>query len=98
MKIAWLTKAQYDLNSIDNYYSEVASKTVSAKILKRIVTSAKLLKENPYMGSASDDEDILEWYVPKTSYTLPYRVINNEIQILRVFHQSQDKPSSWEEN
>ena len=98
MKLVWLRKAQYDLSSIEQYYSEVASKRVSAKLLQTIVTSAKLLQEHPYIGSISEDEDILEWHIPKTSYTLPYRIVNDEIQILRVFHQSQDKPSSWEES
>lgn len=44
----------------------------------------------------TDDEEILEWHIPDTHYSIPYRIKGNEIQILRVFHQSQDLPDNWD--
>jgi plasmid stabilization system protein ParE len=97
MKLVWLITAQYDLIDIELYYSDVATKDVSAKILQKIVKSAKIFLENPYLGhSSGEDEDIFEWHIPTTFYTLVYQVTNDEIQILRVFHESQKKPSKWE--
>ncbi|WP_428354228.1 type II toxin-antitoxin system RelE/ParE family toxin [Methyloprofundus sp.] len=99
MKLVWLEKAQYDLRSIEAYYSDIASKEVSAKILQKIVKSAKIFLEQPYLGHLSEkDSNILEWHIPTTFYTLVYQVINDEIQVLRVFHESQNKPSKWEIN
>ena len=40
--------------------------------------------------------DMLEWHIPTIPYTLPYRILNNQIQILRVFNENQNKPSKWE--
>jgi len=39
----------------------------------------------------------LEWHIPNLTYTLPYRVMGDDIEILRVFHHSQEKPSRWED-
>ena len=57
---------------------------------------ARSLSEQPYLGSVKVDQDILEWHIPGLPYTLPYQIVNNEIQILRVFHESQNKPAKWE--
>lgn len=55
-----------------------------------------MLTEQPLVRHVTDDEEVLEWHIPGLSYTLPYRIVNNEIQILRVFHEAQNKPSKWE--
>lgn len=51
---------------------------------------------HPYLGIVKVDQDILEWHIPNLPYTIPYQIVNNEIQILRVFHESQFKPAKWE--
>ena len=56
------------------------------------------MSEQRVKGPIKDDEDILEWHIPGIPYTFPYRILNNQIQILRVFHEAQDKPSKWEIN
>jgi toxin ParE1/3/4 len=97
MKIVLLHFAKNDLEEIRSYLakeSPQASKIVGGKIRK----SLSLLSENPYIGTIKDDEDILEWHIPGIPYTLPYRIVDNQIQILRVFHEAQNKPSKWELN
>ena len=48
------------------------------------------------MGVAVYD-DFLEWHIPDLTYTLPYRVMGDDIEKLRVFHQPQEKSSGWED-
>ncbi len=96
MRLIWLSHAQNDLGELANYYSNKASQKVAAQLIQKIVRSAELLREQPGMGVVTFDDDILEWHIPGLSYTLPYRIKDNDIEILRVFHQSQDKPSHWE--
>ncbi len=96
MKLVWLKLAQIDLEKIMEYYTKEAGSAVTNKLLKKIVTSARLIKENPFIGNKTYQDDLMEWHIPNIPFTLPYRLKNNQIQILRVFHQSQNKPDYWD--
>lgn len=96
MKIVWLPLALGDLSQIDEYYTQVASKAVANRQLKKVVKASRLLQVQPYMGHISpNDPEMLEWHIPNTSYTLPYMIEADEVRILRVFDERQEKPSSW---
>ena len=95
--IVWLDSAQKDMRSIADYYAEKASPRIAASLLQRIVRSAEQLSTHPYLGVPAHD-DLLEWNIPELSYVLPYRVNGGDVEILRVFHTAQDKPSKWEES
>lgn len=94
MKFVLLPSAKDDLNEIRQYIHKenpAAAKKVAAKIKSALL----LLTEQPHLGHKTDDDEILEWHIPGLPYTLPYRIVNNQIQVLRVFHESQYKPDSW---
>ena len=95
MRVLLLPFAKEDLKEIKAYLDE-RSPQASKSVAVRIKAALRLLSEQPYLGSVKEDEDVLEWHIPGLPYTLPYRIVNNEIQILRVFHESQNKPSQWE--
>lgn len=96
MRIVWLPLALADLANIDAYYTDVASKAVANRQLKKVVKASRLLQEQPYLGHISaNDPEVLEWHIPNTTYTLPYMIQTYEIRILRVFDERQDKPASW---
>jgi len=97
MRIVWLVFAQRDLASIADYYRDVAGGRVSRHVVQTIVRSASLLINHPHLGSPSESIDgVHELQVPHLPYLLPYRVIGERIEILRVFHESQDRPSKWQ--
>ena len=95
-RLVWLNSAKMDLLDIQTYYTEKVSVSVAAKLLQRIYVSAEYLAEQPLLGSQTMDDDILEWHILDLNYTLPYRIQGEYIEILRVFHQSQERPSKWE--
>lgn len=100
MEIVWLRLARQDIEDIQSYYTEVAGKQVSDKILKKIVKASRLLAQQPYIGHISPLDDtglILEWVIPSTNYILPYSVIDDQIRIYRVFDSRQEPLDSWEE-
>lgn len=97
MKIVLSLSAKEDLKDIRQYIAKenpTAAKMVAEKVKKALL----LLIEQPHIGHPTDDEDVLEWHIPGLPYTLPYRIVNNEIQILRVFHEAQNRPNKWEIN
>jgi toxin ParE1/3/4 len=97
MRIVWLSFAQRDLLSISAYYESAANKDVANRVLQRIIRSASSLIDNPYLGHHSDSTDgVHELQVARLPYLLPYRVADDRIEILRVFHESQDRSSAWQ--
>ncbi len=97
MKIVWLAYAQRDLVSIAAYYGKNASKEIATHVLQTIVHSASLLADFSALGAPSEStEGVHELHVTRLPYVLPYRVIGGHIEILRVFHESQDRPSEWQ--
>ena len=96
MRIFWLKKARSDLQAIQKYLAFNASDEVAQSVIQRIVQSASLLAQNPGLGHPSESTDgIHELQVARLPYLLPYRVIGARIEILRVFHQSQEQPERW---
>jgi toxin ParE1/3/4 len=96
VRIAWLASAQRDLSSILAYYEDVASKEVGRRVLQRIIGGASALADNPYLGHPSASTDgVHELQVAKLPYLLPYRVVGERIEILRIFHESQGRPAIW---
>jgi len=100
MRIVWLRSAQSDIKLIQEYYEEVASKAVADQQVLKVIRSTRILEAHPYAGHTSsldDSGEILEWVIPKTSYILPYSVMEDEILIYRVFDARQERPESWDE-
>ena len=72
---------------------------MAKRVLQRIVRSAPSLIDNPYLGHPSESTDgIHELQVARLPYFLPYRVVDDRIEILQIFHESQERPSAWESN
>ena len=97
MKIVWLPHAMRDMAKILEYYTEIANKTAANRQLVKVAKSSRLLESQPYIGhiSADDpDDDVLEWHIPSTTYTLPYMIAADEIRIMRIFDQRQERPDS----
>ena len=97
MKLVWLPFASFDLSSIAEYYEKAATPALADKLIQQIVHSASALIENPHLGRPSESADgIHELHVPHLPYLLPYRVVDDRVEILRVFHEAQDRPSAWQ--
>ncbi len=55
-------------------------------LLDKIEHSIKLLAENPYLGPARPDIAPELRYHPVGHYLLLYRILNDEIELVRVVH------------
>jgi plasmid stabilization system protein ParE len=94
MKFVLLPSAREDLVEIRQYIQQ-QSPAAARSVAARIKQSLLLLTEQPDIGHPTDDEEVLEWHIPGLPYSLPYRIIDNQIQVLRVFHEAQHRPESW---
>jgi plasmid stabilization system protein ParE len=95
MKIAWLPQAINDLQGIRAYIAQHDAKA-ARRVAQKIRQTVQHLKAHPQLGRPADVENIRLMGVPTLPYFIPYRVNNDYIEILQVFHTAQDRPENWE--
>ncbi len=54
-----------------------------------------LLPDNPEMGRPGRVPGTRELVIPRTPFIVPYRLVGNTIQILRVFHGTRRWPEAF---
>jgi toxin ParE1/3/4 len=94
MNIAWSAEALGDLASLRAFIAQddpMAAKRVALQILQ----SVKLLSDHPSAGRAGRVPGTRELVVPRTPDIVPYRVADNGIQIIRVYHATRRWPDSF---
>ena len=94
MRLKIIPRANRDIVNIRSYISTESPKEAEA-VTARLVASLKLITTRPEIGRPSLDPRIREWSVPGLPYLIPYRVRGDVVEILRVFHTSQQRPSKW---
>ncbi len=91
MQIRWLRLALQDLEEVAGFISQ--DNPEAARVLvKRIWDAAQTLAEHPHSGRAGRVPGTRELVIGGTQYILPYRVVENEVQILRVLHGAKKWP------
>ena len=88
--------AKKDLEEIKDFYENIYP-DVFKRIRDTIKKSFLLLQENPHIGHPTSDYDVFEWHIPGTKYSLPYMLIDDEIVILRVYDERQNRPNTWKD-
>jgi len=91
MKVVWLREAS---RTLDKHYEYLAARNPKAAgfVFKRIVAGTKRLQQFPQSGRQGRFEGTRKVVVPGVPYIVVYRVSAASVEILRVFHTSQDWP------
>ena len=85
MKIKWVRLALNDLDQAGEFIARDNPKA-AGQVLKRIWNAAQLLADQPHAGRAGRVPGTRELVVTDTPFIIPYRVVENTVQILRVLH------------
>jgi len=94
VKIVWTEPARQDLLENFTYIAEEnprAARALLAEIKKRV----NVLSNNPEMGRMGRVEGTRELVLTGTRYILPYRVKDQQIQILAVLHTARQWPNNF---
>ena len=94
MRVKWLERALFDLDDIEAFVSLDDPAAANGVVLK-IVKSVSLMQEQPGMGRAGRISGTRELVIADTPYIVPYRVKDNAVQILRVYHTSRKWPDRF---
>ncbi len=85
MKLVWFKRAVWDLRLVQSYIAQ-EDPQAAWKTVNKIKDKVSLLMEQPGIGRLGRVPNTRELIIDHTPYILPYRVRDNKIEILRVFH------------
>ena len=95
MTPVWSVEAVEDLVALRAYIEQdnpAAAQRVALHIVQNVET---LLSKNPEMGRPGRVPGMRELVIPRTPFIVPYRVIGNTIQVLRIFHGARRWPETF---
>jgi toxin ParE1/3/4 len=95
MTLAWSPEAIDDLASLRTYIS-VEDPAAAKRIALQIIQSVEeLLSQNPHLGHPGRVPGTRELVISKAPVVVPYRVHNEALQILRVYHHARRWPEHF---
>ncbi len=93
MLIKWLDEAIEDIDQIAEYLNEHNPQS-SRKFAQEVWDQAQLLLTFPELGRIGK-RDTRELVLKNFPYIVPYRIVENQIEILRVFPTRMNPPDFW---
>lgn len=88
----WSPEAIVDLAALRAYIDQDDPGAAQRVALHIIDTVETLLADNPQLGRPGRVPGTRELIILQTPFIVPYRVRNNTIQILRIFHAARGWP------
>jgi toxin ParE1/3/4 len=90
MSIRWTPASAADLQRISDYLRDHYPHYRQATI-RKIYDAIQSLKEWPHLGRAGCEEETRELLFPPLPYVAIYRVKEQSIEVLRIYHGAQDR-------
>jgi toxin ParE1/3/4 len=94
MKIIWSSKAEDDLWDIFSYTLE-DSPRAAEKVCKIILERIKKLATMPHLGRPGRVAGTKELVLVDIPYIIPYRVKQDNLEVLRIYHTSRKLRKKW---
>jgi len=89
LRVRWTTPAADDLEASQTHYLE-KNPEAAREMAERVVAAKKLLLSQPELGRPGLRPATREWVVRDTPYILVYRVREDLVEILHVWHGAQN--------
>jgi toxin ParE1/3/4 len=94
MRVRWLQKAISNLDAEAEYIALENSKA-AAEMFVYIKTKVDELSDFPSSGRPGRVPGTRELVIDQYPFVVPYRVVGNELHVLRVFHTRRKLPKTW---
>ena len=91
MKVVWSRKAVQHLVVLREYIAKDSEQS-AALVATRILDAIELLQTQPEMGRPGRVVGTRELVIPDTPYIIPYRIRNERLELIAVFHGRQRWP------
>jgi plasmid stabilization system protein ParE len=93
MRISYTARAIGDLRWYDRYYKQVFPEGAQ-NAHEHYMRGISMLLRHPQIGQLINTQGTREWNIPKTPFSLVYRIGNDSIIVLRVWDNRRDQPES----
>lgn len=90
MNLRWTRPALADLIEAQTYISQ-DNPQAAHDVAQRVWDAAKKLPDNPAIGRAGHVSGTREWVVGQTPYLIVYRLRDQTVEILRVWHGKRER-------
>lgn len=97
MKVSWVRLTLDDLDAAGEFIARDKPEAAT-QVLKRIWEAVQLLAEHPDAGRPGRVPGTRELVIADTPFIIPYRVLENTVQILRVLHGKREWPQRFSKN
>ncbi|MCF6319867.1 MAG: type II toxin-antitoxin system RelE/ParE family toxin [Proteobacteria bacterium] len=95
MNILWSPEAVQDLVSLRDYIAQDSSKSAAIVVNTILEFIEQQLTQFPNSGRKGRVKGTLELLVPRLPFIIPYRLKENNIEIIRIYHNSRQWPESF---
>lgn len=94
MRVRWLRKALANLNAEAEYIA-ADDPDSAVNLFDCVVTKVATLADFPSLGRPGRVPGTRELVIERYALLIPYRVLADEVHVLRVFHTRRKPPTSW---
>lgn len=94
MRVRWLIKAISNLDAEADYIAQ-ENLTAAAEMFEYIKAKVDALSEFPATGRPGRVPGTRELVIDRYLFIIPYRVVGDELHVLRVFHTRRKSPETW---
>ena len=91
MQLRWTPAAVADLEHISDYLKEHHPRYRQPTI-RKLYESVVSLKKRPERGRIGREEGTREFLFSPLPYVVVYRLTEQSVEILRIYHTAQDRP------
>jgi toxin ParE1/3/4 len=94
MRVRWLNRALQNLEAEAAYIAQENPKA-ARECVHHILRSVEQLAQHPQIGRAGRVFGTRELVITHYPYIVPYRIKNETVEVLRVFHTSRKWPNQF---
>lgn len=91
MSLTLLPLAAQDIAEAVTYLNRANLHAVTP-FRQAVIRSLRLIASNPKVGRHSRSDGVREWSIPGWPYLIPYRVVDGDVEILRIWHTKRRQP------
>lgn len=94
MRVRWLRKAIKNLDAEADYVAE-ENAIAAAEMFVYVKAQVDALADFPATGRPGRVPNTRELVIDRYPFVVPYRVVGDELHVLRVFHTRRKPPKVW---
>ena len=94
MRVRWLRKVLKNLGDEAEFIA-ADDPNAAREVVARIIRAVALLGAQPGLGRRGRVPGTRELVIPDTQYLAPYRVRQDTVEVLRLFHTARRLPNRW---